>query len=83
MYEFSLKSTTYIQSFLNKRMQIVNVSKKCSAWEDIYSGVQQNSVFGPLLFNIFINDISGFLTSYDMCNYADDDALYTYSRQLL
>ena len=34
-YGFSLKSTTFIQSYLNKRMQKVNVNNKFSAWEDI------------------------------------------------
>ena len=79
-YRFSLKSTTFMQSYLNKRMQKVNVNNKFSAWEDIYSGVPQGSIFGPLLFNIFINDIFRFLTTCDMCKYADDNALYTYSR---
>ena len=35
-YGFSLKSMTFIQSFLNKRMQKVNVNNKFSSWEDIY-----------------------------------------------
>ena len=30
-YGFSLKSTTFIQSYLNKRMQKVNVNNKLSA----------------------------------------------------
>ena len=61
-------------------MQKVNVNNKFSAWEDIYSGVPQGSILGPLLFNIFINDIFSFLTTCEMCNYADDNTLYTYSR---
>ena len=79
-YGFSLKSTTFIQSYLNKKMQKVNVNNKFSACKDIYSGVPQGSILGPLLFNIFINDIFSFLTTCDMCNYADDNTLYTYSR---
>ena len=79
-YGFSLKSTTFSQSYLNKRMQKVNVKNKFGAWEDIYSAVLQGSLLGPLLFNIFINDIFSFLTTCDVCNYADENTLYTYNR---
>ena len=48
-YGFSLKSTTFIQSYLNKRVQKVNVNNKFSAWEVIYSGVPQGSILGPLI----------------------------------
>ena len=61
-------------------MQNFNVSNKFSAREDIYSGVPQCSILLPLLFNISINDIFSFLTTCEICNYANDNALYTYSR---
>ena len=48
-YGFSLKSTTFIQSYLNKRVQKVNVNNKFSAWEVIYSGVPKGSILGPLI----------------------------------
>ena len=78
-YEFSLKSTSFIQS-KNERIQKVNVNNKFSGWEDIYNGVSQGSILGQLLFNIFFNDIFSFLATCDMCNYADDNTLYTYRR---
>ena len=76
IYGFSLKSATFIQSYLNKRIQKVNVNNKFSAWKDIYSDVPQGSIPGQLLFNIFINDIFSFLGTCDMCNYADDNSIY-------
>ena len=32
---------------------------------------------GPLLFTIYINDLLFFVLNIDVCNYADDTALYT------
>ena len=62
-------------------MQKVNANNKFSAWEDIYSGVPQDSIFDLLHFNnIFINDIFSFLTTCRVCNHAADNTLYSYCR---
>ena len=37
---------------------------------------------GPLLFNIYKNDLLFFVVNTDVCNYADDTTLYTYDLTL-
>ena len=46
-----------------------------SEWSEIIKGVPQGSIIGPLLFNIFINDIFLIPNKSSLHNYADDNTL--------
>ena len=57
-YGLSSDSLCYIYSYLKDRKQCVQINNKQSEFDTIISGVTQGSIYGPILFNIFIYDFS-------------------------
>jgi hypothetical protein len=74
-YGVSENSLKLLQSYLTGRKQCVKIGSVCSSFLDIYKGVPQGSILGPVMFNIFINDIFDFVKKGDLHNYADDNTL--------
>ena len=78
-YGFSENSLNYIQSYLRNRLQRTNVNNNFSLWKDIFSGFPQGSILGPLMFNIYINDVFLFPDNGCLSNYADVTTLYLFN----
>ena len=66
---------TWLTSYLNNRKQKVVIQASESSLLPLKAGVPQGSVLGPLLFIIYVNDITQSLLSLTRL-YADDSSLF-------
>ena len=74
-YGLTNKAIALLKSYLSNRKQYVQLSDVRSSVRPISVGVPQGSILGPLLFNIFINDIVKSSTKFNFILYADDTTL--------
>ena len=65
------------ENYLTGRFQRTKVNNSYSSWSEIKAGVPQGSILGPLIFDVFLNDL--FLNPEEtfLSNYADDNTLYS------
>ena len=75
-YGFDDHSRQWLKSYLVGRKQRVLAGNLKSEWGTAENGVPQGSVLGPLLFLIYMNDISSSLISCRRLLFADDLQIY-------
>ncbi len=65
----------WFESYLSNRIQSVRLNDTVSDKTSVSYGVPQGSVLGPILLNIYVNDLASFLPHCDVIQYADDTQL--------
>ena len=78
-YGFSNQALSLFQSYLSNRFQRSIINGSFSSQNKVITGVPQDSILGPLLFNIFLNDIFLFISKYQLCN---DKTLYKFGKNM-
>ena len=72
---------TWVLSYLSDRKQYIQVDDKKSSICRTYFGVPQGSILGPVLFNLYVNDLQDQITGCSkVLQYADDTTLYVSSK---
>ena len=79
-YGFSRTSLKLIQNYLCNMQQRISINGSFSDWTEVVTGVPQGSILGLHPFNIFLNYIFMLISKCNLCNYADDNTLYSTGR---
>ena len=74
-YGLKNESVQLLNSYLSGRKQQVKLNNIVSSWSCIKKSVPQGSILGPLLFNVFINDMFYFIEHGTLYNYADNNTV--------
>ena len=81
-YGVGENSLRLIQNYFSQRQQRLKVGSSFSEWLEIVLGIPQGSILGPILFNVFINDLLLFIKKTYINNFADDTTLYACGKEL-
>ena len=68
---FSTEVINWFKCYLSKRTFVVSINDKISSYGELKCGVPQGSIRGPLLFQLYVNDMKQAIKG-DLLLYADD-----------
>ena len=72
-----------MHNYLTNRKCRTKVNYSFSDFIDLLLGVPQGSILGPLLFNIYICNLSFFVKEENVTSYADDTTPYSNSKNVV
>ena len=75
-YGFSLSALKFIHNYLSKKQQKTKINQSYSRWKNTLFRMPQDSMQGPILFNIFISDLFLAVKEVNFTCYADDNTIY-------
>ena len=74
--DFDMNALNLIFDYLTWRKERVKINSIFSSYLDIFQGVSQGSILGPLLLNLFLCDLFLLVEEADILSYADDNIPY-------
>ena len=66
----------WLTSYLTDRRQLVMYNGTLSEPQVVVSGVPRDSILGPVLFTVYINDLLSHIQTAEVLLYADDTAIF-------
>ena len=72
---FADTSVDWLKSYLTNRTQVTAIGNVYSTTKPVHIGVPQGSVLGPLLFIVYVNDMSSCIKHCKVSLYADDTVI--------